>query len=49
MLDLFVVQIQRDSLNLDTHYLMKPLVHEINTADINSLFTSVPHIKGKVK
>jgi len=42
MLDLFVVQIQRDSLNLDSHFLMNPVEYEImaNTiADMNSFFT----------
>ena len=48
--DLFVVQIQHDSLNLDTHSLMKPLHQEIDDiADINLLFTSVSYIKGKVE
>ncbi|KAG5329961.1 APM1 Aminopeptidase, partial [Acromyrmex heyeri] len=46
--DLFVVQMQHDSLNLDTHSLMKPLQQKINDiADIDLLFTSVSYIKGK--
>ncbi|KAG5346782.1 AMPN Aminopeptidase, partial [Acromyrmex charruanus] len=47
--DLFVVQMQHDSLNLDTHSLMKPLQQEINDiADIDLLFTSVFYIKAPV-
>ncbi|XP_018373404.1 PREDICTED: aminopeptidase M1-like, partial [Trachymyrmex cornetzi] len=49
ILDLFVVQIQHDSLNLDTHSLMKPLQRKINDiADIDLLFTSVSYIKAPV-
>ncbi|XP_018344310.1 PREDICTED: aminopeptidase N-like, partial [Trachymyrmex septentrionalis] len=45
--DLFVVQIQHDSLNLDTHFLMKSLQQEINDiADIDLLLTSVFYIKA---
>ncbi|KYQ50501.1 Aminopeptidase N [Trachymyrmex zeteki] len=47
--DLFVVQIQHDSLNLDTHSLMKPLQQEITyIADIDLLVISVSYIKAPV-
>ncbi|XP_018360017.1 PREDICTED: aminopeptidase N-like [Trachymyrmex cornetzi] len=47
--DLFMVQIQHDSLNLDTHSLMKPLQRKINDiADIDLHFISVSYIKAPV-
>jgi len=52
MWDLFVVQIQQESLRLDnfTEDVMKPLTSEVNKpSEIDSLFSFSFHIKGKIK
>lgn len=49
ILDLFVVQVQHESLHLDTDLIMKPLISQINSpSEINSLSFS-RYIKGKAK
>ncbi|KAL6429149.1 hypothetical protein ACFW04_008124 [Cataglyphis niger] len=49
ILDLFVVQVQHESLHLNTHLIMKPLISQINSpSEINSLAFS-RYIKGKTK
>jgi len=49
MLDLFVVQIQQESLRLDNNSIMKSLTSEANSpSEINSLFSFSYYIKGKI-
>lgn len=49
ILNLFVVQVQHESLHLDTDLIMKPLISQINNpSEINSLSFS-RYIKGKAK
>lgn len=47
MLDLFIVQSQFESLRLDTHSFMKPLITENNPIEINSLSFFPRYNKGK--
>lgn len=50
MSDLFVVQMQQESLRLDDYSIMEPLVSKINKpTEINSLFSFSYYIKGKIK
>ncbi|XP_071577670.1 aminopeptidase N-like [Temnothorax nylanderi] len=44
--DLFVVQIHQESLRLDTHSIMKPLMSEANSAAINSPLSFSCYIKA---
>ncbi|XP_072754164.1 aminopeptidase N-like [Anoplolepis gracilipes] len=46
VMNLFIVQAQYESLRLDTYSLMKPLIEETNSFDINNLAFSSRYIKA---
>lgn len=47
MSDLFIVQNQFESLRLDTHFFMEPLIAKANPCEINSPTLFSRYIKGK--
>lgn len=49
ILDLFVVQVQHESLRLDTDLFMKPLISEINDPSEIDSWSFSRYVKGKAK
>ncbi|RLU25498.1 hypothetical protein DMN91_001654 [Ooceraea biroi] len=48
-MDLFVVQVHQDCLHLDTNFIMKPLLYEVQTSsEIKSLFSFPIYVKAPV-